>query len=341
MLHYASRFSAELVKRGCYVKVVVPDYSDASSYSKKITLVKIKSDPSFGSFLKQTFFITNWWKMIRVVFSSDVVHFMDNHPWMLILLPLSRFFRKEIYITMHDPLLHSGENRSILSMAVRMVNYSSKAFASKIIIHSSVFLPFFSKKDQEKTVVVHHGIYDQFGAPDLQKRNYRKVLFFGRIVEYKGLDILLAAWKNLSLENAQLIIAGEGDISPYKKLLENQKNIEVLNYYIDEKKIREIFSKASLLVLPYKDATQSGVLSIAYYYSMPVIATSVGGLPDVVIDKKTGWLINPNSVLELTNALSEALSSADLLKRRGKNAKIFAEENLSWEKIVSKIYSTF
>ena len=115
-------------------------------------------------------------------------------------------------------------------------------------------------------------------------------MFFGLIREYKGLDILLKAM-NLLNDQYQLIIAGEcyGDFKKYQDIIDtlhNKTNIKVLEEYIPDEMVSTLFSASDILVLPYRDATQSGVVAVAYQMETPLIATNVGALGEFNISKK-------------------------------------------------------
>jgi len=122
------------------------------------------------------------------------------------------------------------------------------------------------------------------------------ILFFGYIRKYKGLDILLRAMAQLlkTLPELRLIVAGEfyGDEADYRKLVEGlripAKNLVLATDYIANDKVATYFSAANVVVLPYRSATQSGIVQIAYNFDVPVIATDVGGLSEVVIDGVSG-----------------------------------------------------
>ncbi|MFA5403439.1 MAG: glycosyltransferase [Ignavibacteria bacterium] len=135
------------------------------------------------------------------------------------------------------------------------------------------------------------------------------ILFFGYIRKYKGLMYLLEAMPEILKDtNAKLLIAGEfyDDEKPYKekiKELKLEENILLLSDFMPDEKIRYFFSACDCLVLPYTDATQSGIVQIAYYYDKPVIVTDVGGLSEVVISEKTGIIINPGNVNEVVTAV--------------------------------------
>ncbi len=160
---------------------------------------------------------------------------------------------------------------------------------------------------------VPHPLYDNFGEI-ISKEGARKrlgiseedkvILFFGFIRKYKGLDILLEAFKILNSEskikNLKLLIAGEfyEDEKNYHELLNDPaiKNDLILHTnFISDSEVKYYLCAADCVVQPYRSATQSGVTPLAYHFEKPMIVTNVGGLPSLVPDKKVGLIAEPNA----------------------------------------------
>ena len=165
-----------------------------------------------------------------------------------------------------------------------------------------------------------HPLFDNFG-PLLQKDealkklelpgNISYLLFFGFIREYKGLDLLIRALADTRLrsKNIKLIIAGEfyEDDKLYKDLIK-QLNLEskifLFDRFIKDSDVAVFFSAADIVVQPYKSATQSGVTQIAYHFEKPMLVTDVGGLREIVPDRKCGYVVNPDPG-EIADAVSD------------------------------------
>jgi glycosyltransferase involved in cell wall biosynthesis len=172
-----------------------------------------------------------------------------------------------------------------------------------------------------------HPIYNIFGDA-IPKADARKklgldaskkiLLFFGYIRKYKGLDVLLDAMPHLvkELPDVQLLVVGEfyGDEADYRKKIAALnlplEAIKVFSDYVPNDKVGEYFSAADVAVLPYRSATQSGIVQIAYQFGRPCIVTNVGGLSEVVIDGKTGFVIEPNSPQAITNSVKKFYDGA-------------------------------
>ncbi len=136
------------------------------------------------------------------------------------------------------------------------------------------------------------------------------LLFFGFVREYKGLRHLLRAMPDIAAhdKDIRLMVVGEfgSDKDSYLSLIEAcgiRSSVTLVDGYIPDKEIEPYFAACDLVVLPYESATQSGIVQIAYSFEKPVIATDVGGLPDVVTDGRTGYLVPPKDPAALAQAV--------------------------------------
>ncbi|MBQ5836786.1 MAG: glycosyltransferase family 4 protein, partial [Alistipes sp.] len=121
-------------------------------------------------------------------------------------------------------------------------------------------------------------------------------LFFGLIRDYKGLDMLLEAFECIEDKSLRLIVAGEfyNDKEQYRPLFERLGERVILHdNFVADDDVKYYFSVADALVLPYRTATQSGVTQIAYNFSVPMVVTNVGGLPEIVADGRVGFVCEP------------------------------------------------
>lgn len=147
------------------------------------------------------------------------------------------------------------------------------------------------------------------------------VLFFGRLTPYKGLPLLLQAMNRVwqEIPNARLVIAGSGDLHTYARgiSLRRPEQMEVLNHWIPESAFPTLFGRASVVALPYLNATQSGVAVLAASFALPIVATTTGALPEQVQHGLSGWLVPPQAVAPLAEALLEALTHPAETRRRG------------------------
>lgn len=199
-----------------------------------------------------------------------------------------------------------------------------------------------------------HPIYDHYGKKISREEalaclhldgDFRYLLFFGFIRDYKGLDLLLMAMddKRLRALPLKLIVAGEyyGNQMYYESLIEQYKlkdRLVMHTDYIPSDRINCYFCAADLIVQPYKSATQSGVTQIGYYFDKSMLVTQVGGLSEIIADGKSGYVVPPES-----KAIADAI--VDFYKA-GREAA-FVEEtrklkrNFSWGNLTEKLFEIY
>ncbi|NQU84414.1 MAG: glycosyltransferase [Mariniphaga sp.] len=187
-----------------------------------------------------------------------------------------------------------------------------------------------------------HPLYNIFGdkidqelaRKQLGFRHEKLILFFGIIRHYKGLDVLLEAIPKLRsiLEDFRVLAVGECYENTEKytdliKQLEIEDLVDLRMDFIPDTDIHLYFSAADVVVLPYRTATQSGIVSIAYHFDCPVIVSDVGGLPEIIDNGKTGYVVTqgPEAVREGIVTYFKDREVTDF------NANIAAyKERLSW-----------
>lgn len=161
---------------------------------------------------------------------------------------------------------------------------------------------------QKKILCTPHPLYDNYGqAVDRLAAckklnldpNFKYLLFFGFIRKYKGLDLLLEALKDNRFKESSFKLIVAGEFYEDKELCESliqELNGQVITFtdFIPNDEVKLYFSVADLVVQPYRTATNSGITQIAYHFEKPMLVTNVGGLKEVVIDHKTGIIVEPN-----------------------------------------------
>ena len=129
------------------------------------------------------------------------------------------------------------------------------------------------------------------------------ILFFGRIEEYKGIHLLYKAFvdcKDLS-EKYALVIAGSGQLGFER--VQDEKNVVFLNRYIKDSEVAYLYQHAQCVVYPYISATQSGVLSLAFYYQTPTLASDVPFFKSIIEPSSAGFLFKNGDVEDLKKQL--------------------------------------
>lgn len=195
------------------------------------------------------------------------------------------------------------------------------AFARYFIVHS--------EKDRQKLLALKkeaiirrncHPTYAEFAQwQELDKAGARKrvglppdgrvLLFFGLVRPYKGLKYLIEAMAQVQQHlDCRLMVVGEfyDDKDRYVAMMRQlglESRIHLVDRYVNNEEVGLYFSCADVVVLPYVDATQSGIVQIAYGFGTPVITTKVGGLPEAVEDGVTGFLVDARNSKQLSAAI--------------------------------------
>lgn len=164
-------------------------------------------------------------------------------------------------------------------------------------------------------------------------------LFFGRIQKYKGLHVLSKAFEKVQKQypDAYLTVAGSGDFSEYKEEYAALKNVTVMNKYITDDEIAYLFSKPNtVVVMPYIDATQSGITGMAYNYETPIISTDTGGLREQLFDGEVGIFAKSGDVDDLAEKMIRFITDPDLYTEQKKLMQD-SKEKMSWKYLTNEL----
>lgn len=172
----------------------------------------------------------------------------------------------------------------------------------------------------------------------------RVLLFFGLIRRYKGLDILLRAFARCADRiDATLLVVGEfyEDRRPYDRMLDDlriRSRVRVVDSYVPDEEVEAYFRAADVAVLPYRSATQSAIVQTAFSFEKPVIVTAVGGLPDVVDDGRTGFVVPPEDPEALADAIERFFAESRSAEMERNIAA--AADRFSWRRCTEVLLAT-
>lgn len=234
-------------------------------------------------------------------------------------------------------------------------------FLTKMVLKKGDYYLTHSDKDTKDLIFVKNNAryahtviptLNVFKANNMSESEARKILnvqsqekillFFGFVREYKGLRYIIEALPEIiaSIKNIKLYIVGEfGEIKEeYLKLIERlevKSYVKIIDGYIPDNEVAKYFMASDVVVLPYESATQSGIVQTAYNFNVPVIVTDVGGLPEVVEDGRTGYIVPAKNPKELAKAVIQYFQ--DEKKCEFQKNIIKNSDRYSWNKIVGII----
>lgn len=342
---------ANAMTKHCSTILMLPNNHRFTPKHKELIAESVLFEPFkvvFYKSIKDNFVMLSYILKILWKYKPDILHIQSNghrlFPFVFFLMPP----KTKVINTIHDPVKHLGDKVSHKiddSWAV----YWGKKFTSRYIVHGEYLKKLLINAygvDQDVVDVVKHGNFRLYKSFQREKFVEEKntVLFFGRIWEYKGLEYFIKAANivNRLRGDVKFIIAGAGDdFEPYQKIIERVERFEIYNRRIAIEEVGMFFERASIIVLPYIEATQSGVIPVAFAYSKPVIATNVGAIPEVVDDGINGFIVEPQDAISIASRILYLLDNKNKKELMGKAAYRKAVEDLSWERVAVKTLDSY
>ncbi|MBN3888479.1 MAG: glycosyltransferase family 4 protein [Nostoc sp. JL31] len=289
--------------------------------------------------------LLSMYAMMRIIkdIQPDVLHVQEtNDPWYDWTLLVNKM--PPLVTTIHDIFRHPGDSMSVFGSEYtrRIAFYRSQ----QLIVHTHQLKKILTEQfriPQERVNVLPHGelgsLYQRRGKQNSQTREPNTLLFFGRIWPYKGLKYLLQAMPLIAerIPEIKLIIAGRGEnIKQYFPNGYDEKRYEIINDFIPLEEVSNLFQRSTVTVLPYIEASQSGVAALSYGMGTLVVASEVGGLSEIIQHKKDGLLVPPCDVQSLADAIIYLLSDRDLQQSMRTAALARCQEDLNWSNIAAQ-----
>ena len=281
-------------------------------------------------------------KLYRL-FKPDVVHIQETSSNIIpLVLWLARTKRK--VLTIHDYKPHIGQD-SRQNLRRKMILFLLRKYSKHYIVHGKTI-----KEDmldvygENEIDVIQHGTVGE--DSDVVSWVQGELLFFGRIEKYKGLGVLLDSLKILDKNSVDyhLTIAGKGsDAHNHINTIRNNKKITFLNEYISCDHIQKLMEQANIVVLPYIEATQSGVAAMAINYNRPIVSSDVGCIRDMIVEGKNGELVDKEDPESLAYSIMKILQNPGLTKSYIEGAIEIKNERLNWKVLAeetNRVYET-
>lgn len=344
---YSFEFTKEYLNTGGKILCILSEYIDNKNQWEllkkdcpNLSLFFIKTYLNKHDFLFSFFknkWITNVLNQIKL-FNPQAIYI----PMMSLLVErlIKKLRNYTIITTIHDFYQHPGMINPIRKLLFdRIINNSNK-----IIVLTRSFIPLVEKKykfNKENIFHIPHPNFNYYNKeneiPDFSIKN--NLLFFGRITKYKGLNILLEAMPKIwqMFPNINLTIVGRGQLTKYEEefIDKNKNRVKLINWWIKDSEVWDYFQKSDLTILPYIEASQSGVVSLSFSCGRNVVATDVGGLKEQITPAK-GIVVAPNDSNAISNAIIKLYKKPDYIIEINKYCYEYAQKELTWRSAVRK-----
>lgn len=282
-------------------------------------------------------------------------HFFHYTAVELFCVKLAKVFRCKIVITAHDVESffghHSIKNAQIIFASADAIIAHNRISKNELVDKLNLI--------DEKIYVIPHGNYLDFieNRPSRDKAREilglspeeKIILFFGQIKEVKGLDILIQSLPEVlkRYPSLKLLIAGKvwkDNLSTYEKIISNyslRNNVIFHTHYIPDNEVSNYYCASDLVVLPYRRIYQSGVLLMAMSYKIPVLASDIPGMTEIIVDGQNGYTFKSEDVEDLSQKIIKIFSNSDDLPEIAEKGYKTVVTEHCWDtigKLTSEVY---
>jgi glycosyltransferase involved in cell wall biosynthesis len=350
-------------KRKCHQYSVYPRMFRCANWIIKIFPI-LNNEKPFHSFFRRIIKLLEYpLNVLEALYvlrrkNISVVHFQSIHTINIIMIILFRLARMKVVYTIHNIVPLHGKLRKhqqhLLCAMFRL--------CSAVISHTEA-----CKKEavalyripEKKIVVIPHGNYKFFITSDPIPKDKAKemlgipgncstVLFFGAIRRNKGLDNALLALNYVreKIRDVRLIIAGElrEDFSRYQRIIDKHQlhaNVQTYFGYVSNETIPLYFWASDLVLLPYHEITQSGVLYVAYAFSKPVVATDLEGFRESIEENRNGYLVIDGDPRAFADKIITVLMNPEKMQAMGEYSRHLSDTKYSWTDIADRTKSVY
>lgn len=347
MMDYALEFAGAVALR-CDVTLLAPERSLAP-YRPQLSPsidAPVLHWPRLRS-LRNARFLAECLSLIRSK-HPDIIHVISQTlTWPALILGLRGAV--PLLETVHDVIPHPGdvETTRIPTSFSRLL----RAQADALIVHGHSLADAAAKRydmAQARIFVVPHIALHRYGAiPVAPKRDPEKfdVLFFGRVLRYKGLDVLISAAEEATkhIPGLRVTVAGTGP--DLVRCLANVKSpplFDIRDRFIGDEETAALFTRTDVVVLPYIEASQSGVAALAIAFAKPIIASDVGDLKENIRGvPPAGILVEPSQPQRLAEALVRLVNDRALLQTLSDGGRELAQGPMSATAVGAQMHAIY
>jgi glycosyltransferase involved in cell wall biosynthesis len=313
---------------------------DSKTTVRGITVYRLRYTFKFSN----TPFSFGWFRKIRKIFKEERPDMVNIHMPVPGIGDVASLFihKKPLIVTYHGGSMKKG--RPLLDLLVWLYEHGPLTLilnrANRIVCASNFVRFNFLNAYLSKSITITPGVDSRLFHPDIEKNYHAPSILFvaglGNAEQHKGLHTLLDAMVLVreKIWNTRLTIVGDGDMREdyqvYAKKLNLENSVDFKGR-LAGKLLAKQYQEADLLVLPSENESFGMVILEAMSAGLPVIATRIGGIPFLVADNKTGFLIEPRDPVTLARKIIELLTDRGLMESFGKAARIKAADGFDWD----------
>lgn len=307
-----------------------------SGYSK---IFKVNTYGNVFSFFFNSVFIAPF-SVLKIILVTKPTHvfFSNFHYWNIFFIVFRPIFGYKIATAAHEnPFVPKEKDSSVSLKLQSIIIKKSDAILTFSNYVSKCLLP--ELRTSQTLLAGSLGSY--FSLVNFEKIKEKDIdfIFLGRMESYKGLNIFVEALKIVEAKQQRINIcvagAGKVDLKLKDYILKTGGVFD--NRWLSNELIVEYLERSKFVVLPYVQATQSGVVSAAFALSVPVVVSDVGGLSEQVTDGVTGFVFKAQDSEDLAEKLLKILYNKELQKQFSNNIKELNSTILSWDKTVEQL----
>lgn len=293
------------------------------------------------------------WQALRLAavvrrFAPQVLHVQEDSKDVLA-AALPFLPKVPLLLTMHDPKPHSGDDTRVRTRTRHGIYIDQlRRRADAVLVHGERLVADARQVLGGSPVPVHvvpHGPLGQaLAARQSSAQEAGRCLFFGRIEAYKGLRHFVDMVRRLRAQGVMVrgVVAGRGsDLEPHRAALQDGDAFELIERFLSPEDVVREFQRARVVVMPYDNATQSGVAAYAIGVGRGVVAFDVGALREMVDNGRTGLLVPHGDMPALMAAVRRVVEDDGLAQHLQKQARARADGEFSWPSIASRTLAAY
>lgn len=284
----------------------------------------------------------NWFNFFKIIKSHQPkrVHFLGPHSFNAVSCILLKLFFRDVktFSVIHDSKAHSSVNYKKIFFIFQYIQI-------KLTDHVILLSDYVKKEVTKIYPIAKKNIHTilipstRMKAPSTQTHFEKKYIsFIGRLEGYQGIDTFMEIARSYKHKNSDVsfFLGGAGQIEKIIDVKNIPTNVVIRNEFIPNKDIDLILQKSFCMLLPYKDATQSGIIPLSFYNSCPVICSDVGSFSEFIKDKQNGFVIKSGSIDDYVLRIDQIVNDQKLLEKLSLNSLRFYEKNLSPSSFIKK-----